>query len=155
MCIRDRDWPGHTQASNGYEYSTGDTYSVTIAPNGNIAITGQIESANDYTFGNITKYLDNGNSNSRTYYIGVLDANHEWIHIQSLPYLSHERVNGIEYDGNEIWLPWATDSGGYGLSSLVFDEDYDGIFSPFDNCIPSSQQWNLSLIHISEPTRPY
>ena len=136
------DWPGHTQTSSGYRYSTGDTYSVTVAPNGNIAITGQIESANDYTFGNITKYLDNGNTNSRTYYIGVLDANHEWIHIHSLSTYDTDSISGLEYDGNEIWLPWATDSGGYGLSSLVFDEDYDGIFSPFDNCIPSSQQWN-------------
>ena len=41
--------------------------------------------------------------------------------------------------------------------SCFADESFDLIFHPVSNCfVPNIQLvWNLSLIHISEPTRPY
>ena len=36
------DWPGHITTSSGYTYSTGDLRSITISPNGYIAVIGTI-----------------------------------------------------------------------------------------------------------------
>ena len=129
------DWPGHITTSSGYTYSTGDLRSITISPNGYIAVIGTISSSGEYTFGNITKQFGTNDQGS---FFGVLDNNHNWIHIQSPVTYDTNSFTRFEFDGAEAWLTGLPN----GLTSLVFDEDYDGIFSPFDNCIPSSQQWN-------------
>ena len=73
---------------------------------------------------------------------------------------TQQRPDVAAYDNGNLVIVWEDHSGSDGNGYGVFGRRYDAVTESFGaqfqvNTITAGNQYELSLIHISEPTRPY